>query len=47
MSWTGSLSGAVCYIMVLWLLPDLRDTDPGVMEEHWRMVNIPALRLRV
>ena len=36
MSWTGSVSGAVCYILVLWLLPDLRDSCTGDMETHWR-----------
>ena len=45
MSSTGSLSGALSYILVLWLLPDLRDSNPGMMEEYWRMVDIPALRV--
>ena len=36
MSWTGSLSSAICYILLLWLLPDLRDSNPGMMEDYWR-----------
>jgi len=38
LSWAGSVSTALSYVITLWLVPDLRKCSLGGMEQHFRQV---------
>ena len=45
MSWTGSASAAMSYVVTLWLVPDLRKCTLGGMELHFKEVFNGDMRL--
>ena len=38
LSWTGAVTASLCYVVTLWLLPDLRKAVLGEMELHFLQV---------
>ena len=46
LAWLAALAGAAAYSLVLWLVPDLRTSSLGAMEEHFNSVITAGGRLR-